>query len=155
MWELGIVAVSQRPAIFWQHSRCSILISAAGVRHANSGSVETMIANTTDTNWDTLRNISIVPRPANFMWQMTLDLKYLLRAACPVLKQAAPQSVLPFGYGCTTSFIFCSAWPGPHGTMHWTQYSPGLLGAVSVYSSVPGFSLRFQPSLANSLTVKL
>ena len=39
--------------------------------------------------------------------------------------------------------------------MHWTKYSPGLLGAVSVYSSVPGFNLTSHPALANSLIVKL
>jgi adenine-specific DNA-methyltransferase len=39
--------------------------------------------------------------------------------------------------------------------MHCTKYSPGLLGAVSVYSWVPGFSFRSQPWLASSLMVKL
>src|SRR6266568_687722 len=71
------------------------------------------------------------------------------------LKKATSAQYQPLSYCATTSFILCSAWPGPQGTMHWTKYSPGLLGAVSVYSSVPGFSLKSHPSLANSLIVKL
>jgi hypothetical protein len=65
--ELGIADISQRPAIFSQHSRCCVVISAAGVRHADIGSANTVIDKAIETNCDTLRNISILLRPANFM----------------------------------------------------------------------------------------
>jgi hypothetical protein len=57
-WELGITDVLQRPAIFWQHSRCSSLICGAGVRHADSGNAMITIASAKATNCDALRNIA-------------------------------------------------------------------------------------------------
>ena len=65
--ELGITDISQRPAIFSQHSRCSGLISAKDVRHANSGSATTMIDNAIETNCDALRTMFILPRSSTFM----------------------------------------------------------------------------------------
>lgn len=55
--ELGITDISQRPAIFSQHSRCSGLISAKDVKHANSGSATTTIDNAIETNCAALRTI--------------------------------------------------------------------------------------------------
>jgi len=63
--ELGITDVSQRPPIFWQHSRCSTLISAAGVKQAESGNPTITTINVTATNCAGLCKITIIPRPVN------------------------------------------------------------------------------------------
>lgn len=58
--ELGIADVSQRPVIFSQHSRCSMLIFAAGVRHAESGSAKVTTDNAIETNCAAFHNIFIL-----------------------------------------------------------------------------------------------
>lgn len=63
-----------------------MLMSALGVRHADIGIAKTMTDRTIETNCDVLRNISILPRPANFMRQSPLS---LLRSLVPALEQAA------------------------------------------------------------------
>src|SRR5260370_36056260 len=50
-----------------------------------------------------------------------------MRVASAGAEKATSAQYQPLSYGATTSFILCSAWPGPQGTMHWTKYSPGLL----------------------------
>jgi len=51
--EGGIMEASQLPAIFSQHSRCSMAIGKPGDRHI-TGSVEATTTNAIDTNCDAL-----------------------------------------------------------------------------------------------------